>query len=157
MWGAGTALYVMLRHHLLFGFSDDASEFGVPEALERAAAKELHKSWRASPRVAAAFSRELVDLLDKMLEPDEAKRITMFGVLAHPWVATPLPPPMQAVMDAIGAEQAVRDETNPLARLHVTDAAIERLVLKAAAPAPRAARGILERLSLETVAQTPAL
>ena len=40
--------------------------------------------WEAHCRT-AFFSQPAKDLLNKMLEPDPEKRITLEGILAHPW------------------------------------------------------------------------
>ncbi|KAI8474963.1 MAG: hypothetical protein J3K34DRAFT_489422 [Monoraphidium minutum] len=56
-------------------------------------------SWRDNPCAAAAIKRgalspEVANLLDRLLAKDEAKRIQIEAICAHPWLAAPLEDPV---------------------------------------------------------------
>ena len=133
VWSAGVVLVVMLLHHLPFGYDSIASSLEGPGALRTAWETELRMRWRAGDvALTRALSADALDLLDRMLEPDERKRITMDGVRAHAWFKQPLPPRMEAALAAQAREQGKLDGCDAeCADLHGTDAAIEELCMKA--------------------------
>lgn len=51
------------------------------------------------------LSPECIDLLDKMFELDEDKRITMQGIKQHPWFCKPLPPLYAHALEQLNREQ----------------------------------------------------
>ena len=85
--------------------------------------------------------------MDRMLEPDESKRITMDGVRAHAWYNQPLPAPMAEALAVQATEQAKLAGCDVECDLHGTDAAIEELCMKALSKGS-GANGIEARLSL---------
>ena len=107
VWSAGVVLAVMLLHHLPFSYDDVAASLDGPSALRTAWETELRTRWRAGDaKLAGKLSAAALDLLDRMLEPDEAKRLTMAQVQQHPWFAQPLPEPLAAALAAQAEAQA---------------------------------------------------
>lgn len=129
-WGAGVCLYALLRGHLLFGFEEDVRRQGVAAALVDAWRRERRPrvgAWRdgdeASGRggcggdggcggcePAPPLPPALCDLLDGLLNPDEGARPSARAALAHPWVAAPLPPRLEAAWAAWLAPLARADD-----------------------------------------------
>ena len=148
VWSAGVVLVVMLLHHLPFGYDSIASSLEGPGALRTAWETELRMRWRAGDAaLTRALSADVLDLLDRMLEPDECKRITMDGVRAHAWYNQQLPPPMEAALAVQVREQAKLAGCDAECDLHGTDAAIDELCMKALSKGS-GANGIEARLSL---------
>jgi serine/threonine-protein kinase SRK2 len=155
VWSAGVVLAVMLLHRLPFAFADVAASLDGPAMMRVAWEAELRTRWRAADAKRAAaldLSADALDLLDRMLEPDEAKRITLAEVCAHPWHNQALPEPMAAALAAQAAAQARNAGCAAECELHATDDAIAEIVGRAASlggagPEGRC-RGIEARLSL---------
>jgi serine/threonine protein kinase len=148
VWSAGVVLVVMLLHKLPFGYTRVAKSLDGPARLRTAWEAELRGRWRGGDAaLTAALSADVLDLIDRMLEPDEAKRITMEGVRAHAWYNQRLPAAMQAALDAQAAMQAARDGATVGYDLHATDSAIEEVANKAMMARGKTP-GIEARLSL---------
>jgi serine/threonine protein kinase len=90
VWACG-----VLMHAMLFGFFPFDHE-AHPDPNSDAASMDVwiaatRGGWRANPRVvsgklATRISTEAADLLDRLLQFDEARRPDVQAVLAHPWM-----------------------------------------------------------------------
>jgi serine/threonine protein kinase len=90
IWACG-----VLMHAMLFGFFPFDHE-AHPDPNSDAASMDVwiaatRGGWRANPRVVAGalatrISTEAADLLDRLLQFDEARRPDVQAVLAHPWM-----------------------------------------------------------------------
>lgn len=87
MWSLGVCLFAMLS-----GFFplDEAStvdwRFGKLEEGQRAGRSTVKSVYGWYKRSADHLTREVVDLLDHMLQIDPARRMTMEQLRVHPWV-----------------------------------------------------------------------
>ncbi|KAG2499684.1 hypothetical protein HYH03_002619 [Edaphochlamys debaryana] len=86
IWSVGCILYVLLFKAYPFGSISDRDSRAQRDAVIRRIASA---EWQlpASPPVSEACR----DLLKRILVPDPGKRITMEGVLNHPWFLEELP------------------------------------------------------------------
>ncbi|KAI8475246.1 MAG: kinase-like domain-containing protein [Monoraphidium minutum] len=91
VWAAGVTLFVML-----FGcFPFDHARYTQPDRDEAHLEVRMQQEklrWRSCRAAARALelgvlSPECADLLDRLLEKDETKRISMQQALEHPWIA----------------------------------------------------------------------
>ncbi|KAH9599970.1 Protein kinase domain [Trypanosoma melophagium] len=80
VWSCGVILFVMLAGYLPF---DDENINGLFRKIER-----------GEYRMPRHFSAEARDLISKMLEIDPAKRITVAGIMQHPWFVVDWDPNM---------------------------------------------------------------
>ena len=132
VWSAGVVLAVMLLHRLPFSYDDVAAALDGPSALRTAWEQELRTRWRAGdPKLAAALSPAALDLLDRMLEPDEAARITLADVAKHEWFLQPLPAALEDALRRQAAAQACACCEASAADLAATDAAIAEIAEQA--------------------------
>ncbi len=53
---------------------------------------------------------QVMDLLNKMFELDEKKRIDIKGIMDHPWYRLPMRKEYTEALDALEAEQRIRDQ-----------------------------------------------
>lgn len=111
VWAAGIWLVAALIGAFPFDYEPDSDNITAERQI-------LHEqeamSWRESLFVKPylrKMSPALQDLLNKMLEKDPEKRITMAGVKIHPWVSTPLhPPQLEKKWRELQQQQAVRKQ-----------------------------------------------
>ncbi|KAI8474561.1 MAG: ser/thr kinase [Monoraphidium minutum] len=99
VWSCGVVLYAMLAGSFPF----EAPPPGAPrEELARGAAALLARL-RGGPRPAApralGLSRECAHLLQRMLDPDPAARISVAEILQDPWFLTSMPAKALAMND----------------------------------------------------------
>mmetsp|Transcript_7770 Transcript_7770/g.19278 ORF Transcript_7770/g.19278 Transcript_7770/m.19278 type:complete len:422 (-) Transcript_7770:514-1779(-) len=107
VWACGVLLFVMLLGMFPFEHSEhpdpNSSDAHVEVWLQ-----QIKCSWRENPRVAASaakLSPNCRDLLDKIFEMDEAKRIDIPGIRAHAWYTAPLPDMYESVLKELGVQQ----------------------------------------------------
>jgi hypothetical protein len=128
VWSAGCVLAVMLLHRLPFSYDEVSAALDGTSALRTAWEQELRTRWRAGDaKLAAALSPQALDLLDRMLEPDEVARITLADVARHPWVRQPLPPPLEEALQRQAEAQESACCAASAADLKATDAKIEEI------------------------------
>lgn len=132
VWSAGVVLAVMLLHRLPFSYDTVSAALDGPSALRTAWEAELRTRWRAGdPELAAGLSPAALHLLDRMLEPDEAARISLADVAKDAWVCQPLPHRLEEALQAQAQAQAHACCEASAADLASTDREIERIAHKA--------------------------
>ncbi|XP_015789181.1 testis-specific serine/threonine-protein kinase 1-like [Tetranychus urticae] len=76
IWALGVCLYAMVNKAYPFN----------PEDKELMISNQLHRKWKFVRRQKNKLSNEVKDLVRHMLEPNPRKRITMLGIMGHPWL-----------------------------------------------------------------------
>ena len=150
VWSAGACLFAMLSNGSLpFNFDRNfdrtVEEFGLNAALRRAWRDEASTPWHAGCK-RSRFTADLGDLLDRLLEPDEGKRIDFSGARAHAWTAAHLADEYAAALSAQEQEQAKLGHCDAECHLHDTDEVIERSIMLATKLG--AGRGVEARVGL---------
>ncbi|GLI69926.1 hypothetical protein VaNZ11_014654 [Volvox africanus] len=101
IWSVGCILYVLLFKAYPFGTISDRDNRAQRDAIVRRIAAA---DWRVPANV--SISPSCHDLLSRILVPDPTKRITMDGILAHPWFLDELPEGALGFNAALVEEQA---------------------------------------------------
>ena len=78
IWSLGVCYYIALNDSLPFKLGDDRLMLQ----------KQLTRDWRWRPRVETNLSKEVKDMVTKMLEPDTSARVTTEALINHKWVTT---------------------------------------------------------------------
>lgn len=76
IWALGVCLYAMINKAYPFN----------PEDKELMISNQLHRKWKFVRKQRNKLSPEVKDMVRHMLEPNPRKRITMLGIMQHPWV-----------------------------------------------------------------------
>lgn len=102
VWSLGVALYKMCVGLYPFERVEDAADArtAVQNVLSRIARVEYQIPDNMSP--------ELQDLLGRMLVKDPGQRITMPGIMAHPWFQKNMPPGLLELNSRVDPESAAR-------------------------------------------------
>jgi serine/threonine protein kinase len=104
-----------------------------------AASPPRPKRWFDHPALsgsAAFLTPEARDLLARIFEPDEAARISVKGILEHPWSTAPMPEPFHSALEQMKGEQD-RIDAEVAAGAHASrdrDAALKQMVYAASMP-----------------------
>lgn len=77
IWSLGICLYAMLTR--AFPFKMHTTQQGLFRA-------QVTREWRFPRRLRKTLSEEIKDLVSHMLDPEPQRRITINGVLSHPWL-----------------------------------------------------------------------
>jgi len=111
VWAIGAVLHYMLRRTLPYDYDSFAPLLPPDKALVTLYQLEHEYTWRQAGGSSSLrrISPEAQDLLDKMLHPDEAQRISMSEVLSHPWFLRRLSQNLQQALDAMQQQQAELD------------------------------------------------
>eukprot|EP01026_Neomeris_dumetosa_P041995 TRINITY_DN34879_c0_g1_i2.p1 TRINITY_DN34879_c0_g1~~TRINITY_DN34879_c0_g1_i2.p1 ORF type:complete len:419 (+),score=37.78 TRINITY_DN34879_c0_g1_i2:178-1434(+) len=111
VWAIGVLLFVMLLGMFPFDHTNHPNPNRSAAYLE-VWLQQIKTSWRENPRVskqAQRLSPECKDLLDKIFQLDETRRLTIPEIKQHPWYNKPLPPLLQVALDQLIAEQRKLD------------------------------------------------
>lgn len=98
IWSCGVMLYVMLVGSYPFERPEDKKD---PQRLHKMIQRILRVEYEIPDRIHA--SDDLKDLLSRILVADPAERITIDGILNHPWYNTHLPPGVKEMNDKMMA------------------------------------------------------
>lgn len=77
IWSLGVCLFAMLTR--TFPFKMDTDQLGLYRA-------QVTRRWRFPRALRETLSEEIKDLVWHMLDPEFDRRISINGVLAHPWI-----------------------------------------------------------------------
>lgn len=93
IWSVGALLHYMLHQQLPYGYDSFAPLLPPAEALMTLYQLENERSWKEAlgARGLKRISPEAQDLLDQLLHPEEAHRISIKQIKEHPWYNRPLP------------------------------------------------------------------
>lgn len=152
VWACGVLLFVMLLG--MFPFEHDQHvDPNTNDAQLEVWLQQIQTAWNANPRVirkAEALSPPCNDLLSRIFEVDEAKRIDIAGIKAHPWYCQQLPQYFDAALEELGA---VNKEISKLVasgsfRSSKRDDALRAIVDKASRPAAPGEGSTVNRVNL---------
>lgn len=76
VWALGVCLYAMVNKAYPFN----------PEDKELMISNQLHRKWKFVRKQKNRLTNEVKDLVRHMLEPNPRKRITLLGIMGHPWL-----------------------------------------------------------------------
>lgn len=96
IWSSGVVLYIMLFGKYPFDLEDDAD---INEATRSQLMLERMEGEKYPLPPNVVISPECLDILRKLLKPNPAERLTLEGILAHPWFLKKLPPHAQEMND----------------------------------------------------------
>eukprot|EP00879_Flechtneria_rotunda_P027184 GHRR01029062.1.p1 GENE.GHRR01029062.1~~GHRR01029062.1.p1 ORF type:complete len:211 (+),score=73.67 GHRR01029062.1:167-799(+) len=113
IWAAGVMLCVMLIGRFPFEGIEMSSATNLEDVSAHVWRQQNSQRWHDNPLIAQdcfMLSSDSIDLLNKMFDLDEHKRITISGIRNHPWFCKPLPPLYQQALAAMNQEQASIDQ-----------------------------------------------
>jgi serine/threonine protein kinase len=161
IWAMGVLLCVCLIGKFPFE-GDSVSTMGVSDPMKKIYHQQHKSTWSANSLLQDQLpylSPEVHSLLDQMFEVDEAKRIDIGGIKAHPWFNKPITTPAlrdecakieeaQTVIEKKAATGAYRSKTR--------DAAISNLIKMAASEEfrKRATEPVTEETTFEVSASS---
>lgn len=136
VWAMGVLLCVMLIGKFPFE-GDSVSIMGVADPMKKIWVQQNKTRWDQNQLLKDQLpylSPEATDLLNKMFELDELKRIDLRSIKAHPWVQLPMKPVFQEAYAKLEAEQLIVDRKVSSGAYHSKrrDAAISNLIKLAA-------------------------
>lgn len=111
VWAMGVLLCVMLIGKFPFE-GDSVSTMAVTDPMKKIWVQQNKAAWNHNNTLKDQLpymSPESINLLDRMFELDEAKRIDVRGIKAHPWYQGPLREPLQQALTKLEKEQALID------------------------------------------------
>jgi len=101
IWSCGVSLYVMLTG--VFPFARDCDD-GINNVLRMQ--RQFTRILQGDYIQLSSNSLDCQDLMSRLLHPDPLRRITMAGVMNHPWFKANLPPPLLTLNARIMATSA---------------------------------------------------
>ncbi|KAI8463878.1 MAG: kinase-like domain-containing protein [Monoraphidium minutum] len=146
IYSAGVMLCVLMLRHMPWEYDRYAARLPPLEAMRRLWRLEGVEGvrWRDATSKAERLSEGLKDLLDRMLDADDAARPTLDQVQAHPWVTRQLSPAYESVLTALREIQARNEASSePASEAEVAGrlSEVEDLVKRAATPPAGATSG----------------
>ena len=109
VWGAGALLSELLLRRLPYDFDVFAMEMQPASTLRDLFERARSQSWRETADAAGRPLRSLTPgalaLLEGMLHPKEAQRMSLVDVAEHPWTRQPLGPAHEAAIAGLEARQ----------------------------------------------------
>ncbi|KIZ07629.1 hypothetical protein MNEG_0325 [Monoraphidium neglectum] len=141
IWAAGVMLCVMLIGRFPF----EGIEMHNVHNLEDVSAHvwqmqtQATDKWHANPLIAhdcGMLSPDCIDLLDRMFELEEPKRITVAGIKRHPWFNRQLPSQYGGALEQLAREQKAIDQQVATGAFvcRDRDSALKAMVYHAASP-----------------------
>ncbi|KAF5841225.1 kinase-like domain-containing protein [Dunaliella salina] len=132
VWAMGVLLCVILIGKFPFE-GDNVSSMGVTDPMKKVWVQQHRNKWDENSMLQSQLkylSPNARDLLDKMFDLDEKNRISIQGIMEHPWYQTPMRSHFE---DALGTLKQEQDEVEEkLAkgayRSAERDAAIDNLI-----------------------------
>ncbi|GAX77681.1 hypothetical protein CEUSTIGMA_g5124.t1 [Chlamydomonas eustigma] len=136
VWAMGVLLCVSLIGKFPFE-GDSVSTMGVNDPMKKIWVQQNKSTWSNNSLLKDQLpylSAEVMDLLDKVFELDEQKRIDVKGIKAHPWFNKAMRPELEAATAKLEADQLVNDKKVASGAYHSKrrDAAISNLIKLAA-------------------------
>eukprot|EP00775_Hariotina_reticulata_P009702 gene9702-9861_t len=137
VWAAGVLLFVMLLG--MFPFEMEDESYVNTAGLYSIWIQQIRTSWQEHPHNNNSVQRlspECRDLLDKMFDVNQDSRITIDGIIRHPWFNKTLPPKYEAALAQLQEEQRAIDRRVASGgfRNKERDAALQVLLEKATQP-----------------------
>ncbi|WIA21645.1 hypothetical protein OEZ85_000821 [Tetradesmus obliquus] len=145
VWAAGVLLFVMLLG--MFPFEMEDENYVNTAGLYSIWIQQIRTSWQESPHNNSAvgkLTKDCRDLLDKMFDVNQDSRITIDGIIRHPWFSRPLPEKYETALAQLQEEQRAIDSrvAGGNYRSKERDAQLQMLLDKATIP-PAAGENIL--------------
>ncbi|GAX78594.1 hypothetical protein CEUSTIGMA_g6033.t1 [Chlamydomonas eustigma] len=165
VWAMGVLLCVMMIGKFPFE-GDTVSTTSIPDPLKQIWLQQHKKQWYDNALLQDQLkymSPEVRDLLDKMFEVNESKRLDVKDIKTHPWMMKKMPPDLEAASVKMEREQV--DVARKVEAGHfnckLRDAAVQELIENSSSPefreqssksgAPTTKFEILSRIKLRTV------
>ncbi|GAX78595.1 hypothetical protein CEUSTIGMA_g6034.t1 [Chlamydomonas eustigma] len=107
IWAMGVLLCVMLIGKFPFE-GDSVSTIAIDDPLKKTWLQQNKRAWYENSLMGGQLqylSPEVKDLLDKMFELDESKRINIEGLRTHPWFMKTMRPHLEEAISAMETEQ----------------------------------------------------
>mmetsp|Transcript_8420 Transcript_8420/g.24143 ORF Transcript_8420/g.24143 Transcript_8420/m.24143 type:complete len:466 (-) Transcript_8420:426-1823(-) len=143
IWSSGVVLFVMLFGFFPFEVEVDAENPGFERQLQQVWGQQLNDVWWKSRHIAVVWdliSEDCQDLIKRLFEYDEGKRISMEEVKRHPWYCQKLPTKYEEALKNVKKKQAEavrKGSKDPLKMRHRAERL--KLIVQAAASLPESA------------------
>lgn len=110
VWASGVLLFVMLLGTFPFEMEDE--NYVNTQGLYSIWMQQIRTSWRENTQTSSVMSQlspECVDLLDKMFDVKQESRISIEGIMEHPWFNKPLPSKYAHALEELREQQRLID------------------------------------------------
>ncbi|WIA21647.1 hypothetical protein OEZ85_000821 [Tetradesmus obliquus] len=159
VWAAGVLLFVMLLG--MFPFEMEDENYVNTAGLYSIWIQQIRTSWQESPHNNSAvgkLTKDCRDLLDKMFDVNQDSRITIDGIIRHPWFSRPLPEKYETALAQLQEEQRAIDSrvAGGNYRSKERDAQLQMLLDKATIPPAAGENNLLAEMLLDKATIPPA-